>query len=110
MADPKLKKKITFLLRVYFGVSNNPRDDVNPYDDLNEFRTATVGDLQWGPEDEIDVRLKSKVRFAYNYNKALEQVYRIQLAAEDVFAVLLEESQTNEEAATLWAKKAVFPK
>ena len=105
MPIPTNEQKINFLKRVYFGVSNNPDDDVNPYNDLNEFGNASVGSLRWGYDAQA--RQRSKVRFSNNYYSVLRH-YRIILKVEDVFSEL-EDANSNNTAVLEWVSKAIFP-
>ena len=105
MAAPTNQQKFTFLKRVYFGVTNNPDDDVNPFIDLNEFGNANVGSLRWGFDSQA--RQRSKVRFSGNYYAVLRH-YRIILPVEDIFSEL-DDDNINDNAVEEWVKKALFP-
>jgi len=100
------EKKRRFIKRTYFGVSDNPLDDVNPFDAWNEFLAAKVKDMNWGINP--DAIKRSKIRFAYNFNKILEH-YNVSLALEDILVDLDKDAQTNEAMINTWADKAVFP-
>lgn len=103
MADED--KKYKFLLRVYFGVSDNPKDDVNPYTDLKEFEKANVGSLRWGIDPEAKQR--SKIRFAYNYCRVLQEAYNLILKMEDILPELIDE-KINSEIVKKWVTKVNF--
>jgi hypothetical protein len=104
MPEPTSAQKNRFLRKVYFAVSDNPNDDVNPYDSLEEFGNATVGSMRWGQSDEV--RKRSKLRFSYNYHKVLEH-YKVLLSIENVFSELNDE-KVNNDAIKVWASKADF--
>jgi hypothetical protein len=100
-------KQIKFLKRVYFGVSNNPKDDVNPFNDneLEDFGRAKVGDLRWGISSEAKQR--SKIRFAYNYHKVLS-LYGVALGVDDIYMSLTNQDSINNVIIESWANNAVF--
>lgn len=99
------EKKYRFISRVYFGVSDNPHDDVNPYSDLNAFLQASVGDLRWG--QTLEVRQRSKIRFASNFSKVLYSFY-ILLSVEDAWDVIQDDQLSNEDAVKAWVQLAIF--
>jgi hypothetical protein len=98
------EKKIKFLCRVYFGVSDNPQDDVNPHNDLESFGQSLVGEMRWGVS--ANARRRSKLRFAVNYYNVL-RYYKITLPIEDVFENL-DDEKTNDEVVHIWAQLATF--
>jgi len=100
------EKKRRFIKRTYFGVSDNPLDDVNPFDAWDEFLAAKVKDMNWGIDP--DAIKRSKIRFAYNFNQILAH-YNVSLALEDILVDLDKDTQTNEAMINTWADKAVFP-
>ena len=99
------EKKFRFLSRVYFGVSDNPKDDVNPFNNVDDFMKATVGDLRWG--QSLDVRQRSKIRFVSNFSKVLDSFY-ITLKVEDAWASMQDDQKTNHELVTEWVNIAKF--
>ncbi len=100
-----MEKKYKFLLRVYFGVSDNPNDDVNPYDNLNAFESSTVGELFWG--ENGDARGRSKIRFSYNYVKVLEQ-FGVFMNIEDVHSAIENDETSNSDVVNIWLETADF--
>jgi len=98
------EKKFRFLKITYFGASDNPNDDVNPYDDLDTFGKATVGSLGWGIDD--GVRKRSKLRFAHNYYHVLRH-YGVLLTIEDILENLVDDL-SNDEVVEKWLEAAVF--
>jgi len=100
------EKKRRFIKRTYFGVSDNPMDDVNPFDAWDEFLAAKVQDMNWGIDP--DAIKRSKIRFAYNFNQILAH-YNVSLALEDILVDLDNNTQTNETMINTWTDKAVFP-
>ncbi|MEJ7830086.1 MAG: hypothetical protein WKF91_17890 [Segetibacter sp.] len=101
---PTPAQKFGFLMKVYFGVSNNPKDDVNPYDSFSAFIQSPVGEMRWGVT--LDTRKRSKLRFAYNYSESLKY-YKVYLPVEDIF-IGLEDEKTNEAVVGEWAESALF--
>lgn len=101
---PSKKKKIRFLKKVYFGVSNHPDDDVNPYDNLEVFTNSLVKDMDWGHDE--DVRQRSKLRFAFNYHNVL-QLYNVHLTIEDIY-LELKDDLTNKDVIEIWSNKSTF--
>ena len=98
------EQKFRFLKRVYFGVSDNANDDVNPFENLSEFGNAAVGEMRWGVD--ADVRERSKLRFSFNYNAVLDH-FNIQLPIEDIFSNLKDEL-SNDDVVTIWVELANF--
>lgn len=98
------EQKFRFLKRVYYGVSDNPIDDVNPFQTSQDFGTAAVGDMNWGIDS--DARERSKLRFAFNFHKVLASL-SVFLPIEDIFSELKDE-QTNDQVVTIWVDKADF--
>ncbi|KQM79054.1 hypothetical protein ASE74_00275 [Pedobacter sp. Leaf216] len=101
-----IEKKRRFIKRTYFGVSDNPLDDVNPFDAWDEFLAAKVKDMNWGINP--DAIKRSKIRFAYNFNKILDH-YSVLLGLDDILVDLDNDAQTNESMINTWADKAIFP-
>ena len=95
---------------LYFGVSDNPLDDVNPYPETDSgfenFLESNVGDLRWGEDSEV--RNRSKQRFAYNFSRVLVSL-GVTLSMGTVLAELADDDVKNSKVAAKWAKKAVFP-
>ena len=103
-AQPSDQQKFVFLMKVYFGTSDNPTDDVNPFTSLEEFAQAKVGDLRWGIDSEA--RRRSKLRFAFNYHKVLEH-FKVLLSIDDICNALVDD-KINKAAVEIWVKKADF--
>lgn len=101
---PTKEKKFAFLKKVYFGVSDNPDDDVNPYSDLESFGNAPVGSMRWGQNP--DVIKRSKLRFSHNYSQVLKN-FKVSLSVDDIFNEL-EDERTNDQVVTKWIDHAVF--
>lgn len=99
------EKKIKFLSRVYFGVSDNPYDDVNPYMHLDVFLNATVGELRWG--ETLEVRQRSKIRFASNFAKVLDSFY-ISISVEDAWTAIQDDEKNNTDVVKEWVESANF--
>lgn len=105
MPTPTEADKKRFLLRVYFGVSNNPNDDFNPYEDLAPFTNAPISSMRWGAD--ASVRNRSKIRFSVSYSKVLYH-YNVLLKPEDIFHGLSDESKLNYQAVDIWYTNAIF--
>lgn len=101
---PTNEQKFNFIKRVYFGTTNNPDDDVNPYSDLSEFGDATVGTLHWGVNSEA--RQRSKIRFAHNFYNVLNY-YNVRLSIENIYAELVDDS-INDDVVSEWVRQANF--
>lgn len=100
------EKKRRFIKRIYFGVSDNPLDDINPYEAWDEFLAAKVKEMNWGIDP--DAIKRTKIRFAYNFNQVLNH-YNVILNLDDILMDLDQDTQTNETMINSWADKAVFP-
>ena|SRR5258707_8229833 len=107
MPNATKPEKKKFLVRKYFGFTDDPADDVNPYDNLPEFLEAKVGDLRWGVDQEV--RKRSKMRLADKLNRALSDIYHIDLSYGDILKEVMKDDQTNEAAVDAWVEKSVFP-
>lgn len=107
MASFTPAEKHRFLTLNYFGLSDIPSDDVNPYTDLDSFKENTVESLRWGLDTEV--RKRSKMRFADRYNRVLRQEFHVELAFGDIMKELMDEEQTNSDAVDVWVKKSTFP-
>lgn len=101
---PTEQQKVRFLKSVYFGVSDNPVDDVNPFQNIEEFSVALVGEMRWGVDS--GVRERSKLRFAFNYNAVLKQ-FQIELPIEDIFSNLRDDL-SNGDVVNIWVQLANF--
>jgi hypothetical protein len=101
---PTPVQKFRFLKRVYFGTSDNPVDDVNPFSDLQTFGSATIGEMSWGIDSEV--RKRSKIRFSQNYFNVLRQ-FGIRLEIEEIFLRLVDE-KSNDTVVMEWAEIAEF--
>lgn len=99
-------QKERFLSKAYFGISDNPLDDVNPYHDLDTFLSSTVGSLRWG--GSRPVRKRSKERFSHTLHRVLAQM-GVELGQWDALEELENDSKGNAEVVTAWAARARFP-
>ncbi len=106
MANFTKAEKIKFTSRAYFGVSNNPRDDVNPFNDLQVFLNSKVNSLRWGAGGGTANR--SKKRFASNMRRVM-QTFDIRIDEDDVFQALKPSSKKNSQVVEDIVKDAVFP-
>jgi len=107
MAQPLTPaEKKRFISLKYFGTTDNPEDDVNPYDSLRVFLANAVGSLNWG-NDPL-VRRNSKMRFAFNFHQVLS-IYRAYISPTDVMTVLDNEDQSNESAVEAFIDCTTFP-
>lgn len=48
MAEPTRIQKHHYLLIKFFGTTDTPKDDVNPYDSVGVFRRSRIDSLRWG--------------------------------------------------------------
>ena len=99
-------EKEKWLRKVYFGTTDNPDDDVNPFTSMDDFYAATVGDLDWGIG--AGARNRSKTRFAENTRRVL-QTFDVRLAAEDIEASVKLQKTKNTDVVKAWVKAANFP-
>lgn len=104
MPDPTNEKKFKFLKSVYYGVTNNPKDDVNPFTNVDEFGHAPVGVLRWG--EGTQTRQHSKIRFSHNYYKVLKH-YKVILPIENIFGAL-DDDMPNDDVVMIWVTQATF--
>lgn len=93
-----------FMKSVYFAVTNNPKDDVNPFSDLEAFGKVNVGALRWGVSD--NVKRNSKIRFANNFRLVLQH-YQVFLPIQDVIDEL-DDNNVNNDVVQTWVTKAIF--
>lgn len=105
MPDSLNQQKFNFLKKVYFGVSDNYLDDINPFTDIVVFGNSPVGQLRWGFDPEA--RQRSKLRFAYNYHNVLKN-FKIYLSVEDIFSFLID-ADINDRVINKWVQIAIFP-
>lgn len=99
-------QKERFLSKAYFGISDNPLDDVNPYLDLGTFLASTVGSLSWGGSK--GVRKRSKERLSYTLHRVLDQM-GVELDQWSALEELENDQTLNSAVVTAWAAKARFP-
>lgn len=100
-----MEKKFKFLARTFFGASDNPSDDVNPYEDLDNFLNASVGSLNWGHSE--NARERTKLRFSYNYNQVLVH-YGVTLLLEDIFETIKDDEKIIRDIVNEWIELAKF--
>lgn len=106
MAKYTKKEKTRWLSLKFFGTTDNPHDDTNPYDDVSIFLDSTVGSLRWGMSSEV--RQRSKIRFADTFKKVL-QLYKVEIDLADVLIGIQDDNKTNREVVDGWVAVAKFP-
>jgi len=106
MAEFTKEEKIKFLTLKYFGTTDNPQDDVNPYDSVDVFLDSTVGSLRWGVD--ATVRQHSKIRFADTFKKVLS-LYRVDLDLEAIITSIQDDNKTNRSVIEKWTEIVIFP-
>jgi len=99
------EKRRRFIKRTYFGVSDNPKDDINPFEDWQPFLDAKVSDMHWGLTAQT--KKASKQHFAYAYTAVLA-LYNVQLTMKQIIDELNKEDQTNQQVINIWADTAIF--
>lgn len=99
------ERKVQFLSKVYFGVSDNPKDDVNQFDNLEEFLSASIGELRWG--SNLETRQRSKIRFSRNFSIVLAS-FSVNLSFEDIWISMNEDNKINTDVVNEWAELADF--
>ncbi|MCB2196967.1 MAG: hypothetical protein KQH79_13985 [Bacteroidetes bacterium] len=94
-----------WLARFYFGSCNNPKRDIDPYNNLQDFLVAPVNSLRWG--DTAESIKRSKFIFADIFSKSVAH-YGVGLAPYDIYDSLLaaSESLTNQDIVDYWYSKA----
>ncbi len=104
MENQELTKdqKTRWMIRMYFGVSDTPNHDVNPFENYKEFLEAKIGDLAWGKN-----KLASKKAFASRFVNLLA-MYDIKIDESAVLKTLETESRLNKDVIEHWAEIAVF--
>lgn len=102
-----LMQKHNFMLVLLFSTTDNPEDDVNPFDSVGVFRKSEIGSLDWGPESKPNIRKNAKRRAATNYRRMLS-IFGIKLLAADIKAGLENDTEKIDEIVAKWVKKAQF--
>ncbi len=90
----------------YFGGTDSPKDDVNPYDSLSEFLENEVGSLNWGISPEV--REHSKERAANTLSKMVT-ADKVVLSASVIFEIISKDDILNKTAVSRMVDKAIFP-
>jgi hypothetical protein len=99
-------EKRKWLRLKYFGTTDHPDDDINPYESLNDFFNATVGSLRWGID--LGAQKRSKQRFADTFHEVLK-IYDVNLSNEHIFSAIEDDNRTNHDVVEEWVKQAEFP-
>jgi len=96
-----------WLSRFYFGSCNNPKRDIDPYNNLDDFLAAPVNSLRWG--DTVESIKRSKFIFADIFARSVAH-YGVKLSPYDIYDTLLEysDSLTNQEIVDIWYTKATW--
>ena len=100
------EKKEDLIAKIYFGVTDNPKDDVNPYRKLDEFLAASVGSLRWGESDEV--RYRSKYSFSDIFVQILD-LFHVSLSFDQAMEGVKDDTKKNSEVVKTWASQAKFP-
>lgn len=99
------EKNREFIAKSFFGTTNNPKDDVNPFEDMPNFLDATVGTLRWGIS--AVARRNSKMAFAFTYHRVL-QVYQTDLAMSNILDAISDDDAVISDVVDKWTLTAVF--
>ena len=99
------EKNREFIAKSFFGTTNNPKDDVNPFGDMTNFLQASVGDLRWGISDMA--RRNSKIAFAFTYHRVL-QVYQTDLAMSNILDAIESDEAVISEVVDKWNQTSIF--
>ena len=92
MATYSKSEKRRWLRKVYFGATDNPDDDVNPFTDIDVFYQKKVGDLDWGISGGAIKR--SKKRFSENTRRLL-QLFDVRLSNDVIFESVKSQKTLN---------------
>lgn len=106
MAEFTKEEKIRWLTLKYFGTTDNPQDDVNPYDSVNVFLDSTIGSLRWGVDSKV--RQHSKIRFADTFRNVLS-LYKVDIDLAAIITSIQDDNKTNRSVIEEWVKIAIFP-
>ena len=98
------ENKFRWISKMYFSVSDSPNHDVNPFEEMEPFLKATVGQMDWGKDKD-----KSKEKLVY-YLDITFKLYDFIIAKEEILKSLANEKQTNREFITHLASIGQFPK
>ena len=98
-------EKEKWMAKFYFEVSNNPKDDVNPFLNMESFLDGKVSDLDWGKA--ASVKKRSKIRFSETLRRVL-QIFDIRLSRNTI-ETSLKQTAKNKDVVVAWAKAADFP-
>ncbi|MBI4516960.1 MAG: hypothetical protein HY699_14210 [Deltaproteobacteria bacterium] len=101
-----LEKRV-FLQMLYFGTTDAPGDDVNPYDSVSVFLTSTVGSLRWGIDQQV--RQRSKARFAFAFSRILVAYEITNLDESKIADSLGDDTRTNMQVVDGWVAVSKFP-
>jgi hypothetical protein len=105
-----MTKEGTYIASKYFDVGEDDQDKVILFPDNDDgfaqFLAATVGDLEWGQNQQV--RDRSKLSLAITLSNVLK-IHAVELTTKAIYQQLSDESQTNEDAAEAMAKNAAFP-
>lgn len=102
--NPEQKKR--FITLKFFGTTNDPQDDVNPYDSVNEFLSNSVGTLNWG--SSANARRNSKLRFAYTFHNVLS-LYRVFVRPDAVMETISDDAIILNDAIDKIVEYSSFP-
>ncbi|HVD99601.1 MAG TPA: hypothetical protein VNB90_15440 [Cytophagaceae bacterium] len=98
------ENKFRWISKMYFSVSDSPVHDVNPFDDMEPFLKAKVGDMDWGTD-----KAKSKEKFV-KYLSNIFELYDFNIPKPEILKSLENEKQTNSDFITHLASIGIFPK
>jgi len=100
------ENKFKWISRMYFGVSDSPSHDVNPFEEMNPFLEATVKQLEWGKDGES--RAKAKEKFCEYFMRILD-LYDFSIPKDEIMKCLLNESMKNKDVVTYLSSIGKFP-
>jgi hypothetical protein len=101
---PAQKKR--YISIKYFGCTDSPKDDVNPYDSLQDFLDNEVGTLNWGTSPEV--REHTKERAANTLSKMVT-ADKVILSPNMIFEIISKDDILNKTAVSRMIDKAIFP-
>jgi hypothetical protein len=101
------ENKFRWLSRMYFSVSDSPKHDVNPFEEMAPFLAATVGEMDWGKD--AGSRKQAKAKFT-ELLLIIFKLYDFVIPEAEIIKCLENEKMTNSDMIKHLAATGTFPK
>jgi hypothetical protein len=101
------EKKFRWIAKVYFGVLDSPKHDVNPFDDIPPFLEAKVKQLEWGKDPQE--RASSKQTFCRYFMRLIE-LYDFYVPEEEIMKCINNEEMKNKDVVSHFSAVGTFTK